>query len=88
MMTLSFFLWFVEFRGNVEIFKRLSAPWRLWGMMALTIYCWQLVDIPMRYLFTFISGHDATRPAMLEKELVFKWKIRKWRVCFTVWLWL
>lgn len=64
-ISLSVLLWIVEFKGYVNKFKQYTIFWRRWGMLALTIYCWQIIDIPLRYLVYFLTNW----PAHLSNQL-------------------
>ncbi|RMH16154.1 MAG: DUF1624 domain-containing protein [Gammaproteobacteria bacterium] len=55
-LTLSVFLYFVEYRGNTVGFKKISRYWRRWGMLALTIYAFQPIDIPLREFIHVVFG--------------------------------
>lgn len=69
--AVSFFLWIVEFKGHINSFKYLSTFWRRWGMMALSIYCLQIIDYPLKILVYLISGEKAH----VKESLSFEWSL-------------
>jgi uncharacterized membrane protein len=86
--SLALLLWLVEFRGNTDWFKNRTTFWRRWGMSALTIYCLQTLDIPLRLLLHLITGLDSHVKGGLSFEytvllsiLTFLW----WDLILRIW---
>ena len=69
--AVAFLLWIVEFKGHVKSFKYFSRFWRRWGMMALTIYCLQIIDFPLKYIVYLVTGEEAH----IRESLSLRWSL-------------
>jgi hypothetical protein len=69
--SLSLLLWIVEFKGHVRSFKWFSTFWRRWGMMALSIYCLQIIDFPLKIFIYLMTDQTA----YVRESLSFSWSL-------------
>ncbi|MEA2071553.1 MAG: hypothetical protein U9O98_09720 [Asgard group archaeon] len=64
-------LWLVEFRGKSNVFAQrpIVKHFRLWGMVSLSIYCLQIIEIFPRWLLTIFLGLFSTPINLLESSV-------------------
>ena len=69
--SVALLLYIVEFHGHVESFTKFTTFWRRWGMMALSIYCLQIIDFIPKIIVYVITGERAHKRGGLDIAWTF-----------------